>query len=167
MCQRVFSTCANSPSTERNLMTATTEEPEQASQPGTPDALGAFGASAASAARAESRVTRVSGIVDVSEGRGFLRVASYRRSPGDIPLGAAVVRQYGLRKGDLVEGTAEPARPGSGNGRRGANGNGRDANRDGANHDGGTGNKRGGNRDDANRDGATGNRRDANRDGGT
>jgi transcription termination factor Rho len=50
----------------------------------------------------------VHGIADIGDGRGFLRTAGYRRSPGDIPLTPGQVRQYGLRKGDLVEGMAAP-----------------------------------------------------------
>ena len=51
-------------------------------------------------------VSAVSGIVDLGEGHGFLRVAGYRRSGGDIPITPAQVRQYGLRPGDHIEGTA-------------------------------------------------------------
>ena len=51
-------------------------------------------------------VSAVSGIVDLGEGHGFLRVAGYRRSGGDIPITPAQVRQYGLRPGDHVAGTA-------------------------------------------------------------
>jgi transcription termination factor Rho len=51
---------------------------------------------------------QVHGIADISDGRGFLRTAGYRRSSGDIPLTPGQVRQYGLRKGDLVEGMAAP-----------------------------------------------------------
>jgi transcription termination factor Rho len=50
----------------------------------------------------------VSGIADVNDGRGYLRTAGYRRSPGDIPLTAARIRQYGLRKGDQVEAIIMP-----------------------------------------------------------
>src|SRR5580658_934569 len=50
----------------------------------------------------------VRGIADLSDGRGYLRTAGYRRSPGDIPLTPAQVRQHGLRQGDQVEGTAAP-----------------------------------------------------------
>jgi transcription termination factor Rho len=57
----------------------------------------------------------VSGIVDADERRGYLRTAGYRRSPGDLQLSAAQLRQFGLRKGDLIEGIAGPG---------GANGNG-------------------------------------------
>ena len=63
-------------------------------------------------------VTLVTGIVDTSDGRGYLRTAGYRRSPGDIPLSQAQVRQYGLRKGDRVEGAITlPATSGNSNGR--------------------------------------------------
>jgi transcription termination factor Rho len=77
-------------------MTVTTEERERVSGP------------AVSAAPKESRVTRVSGIADIGDGRGFLRTAGYERSPDDITLSPAVVRQYGLRKGDYIEGMAGP-----------------------------------------------------------
>ena len=67
---------------------------------------------------AQPSARAVSGIVDASDGRGYLRTAGYRRSPGDIPLTAAVVRQYGLRKGDQVEGVIAPSAAGNGNGSR-------------------------------------------------
>ena len=51
----------------------------------------------------------VTGIVDISDGRGYLRTGGYRRSPGDIPLTTSQVRQYGLRKGDEIEGTVTAA----------------------------------------------------------
>jgi len=53
--------------------------------------------------------TPVAGIVDISDGRGYLRTGGYRRSPGDIQLTTGQVRQYGLRKGDEIEGTATAA----------------------------------------------------------
>jgi transcription termination factor Rho len=56
----------------------------------------------------DSRETTVAGIVDVTDGRGYLRTAGYRRSPGDIPLTQSLVRQYGLRPGDQVQGTVQP-----------------------------------------------------------
>src|SRR6202042_2116486 len=49
-------------------------------------------------------VTRVSGIVDLTDGRGYLRTAGYRRSATDLPLTAGQVRAYGLRKGDQIDG---------------------------------------------------------------
>jgi transcription termination factor Rho len=79
-------------------MTATTEELERVS------------GTAASGALGPSPVTRVSGIADIGDGRGFLRTAGYARSPDDIQLSPGVVRQYGLRKGDYIAGTAGPRR---------------------------------------------------------
>jgi transcription termination factor Rho len=65
-------------------------------------------------------VRRVAGIADIADGRGFLRTSGYRRSPGDIPITSAQVRSYGLRPGDMIEGTAAPRdrdrRAGSGTG---------------------------------------------------
>jgi transcription termination factor Rho len=107
-------------------MTATTEERERVSGP------------AISSAPEESPVTRVSGIADIADGRGFLRTAGYARSPDDIQLSAAVVRQYGLRKGDSIAGIAEPRRAASDNrnrnrgGNSNGNGNGNGGRRDGA-----------------------------------
>jgi transcription termination factor Rho len=57
-------------------------------------------------AAARPAATAVSGIVDLDDGRGFLRTAGYRRSGGDIPVTPAQVRQYGLRPGDHIDGTA-------------------------------------------------------------
>jgi len=48
----------------------------------------------------------VSGLVDLADGHAFVRTAGYRRGPDDIYISAAQIRQYGLRKGDLIEGTA-------------------------------------------------------------
>jgi transcription termination factor Rho len=53
--------------------------------------------------------TAISGVVDLGDSRGFLRTAGYRRSAGDIPISPAQVRQYGLRAGDRIEGTAGPS----------------------------------------------------------
>ncbi len=55
----------------------------------------------------------VSGILDVSDSHGFLRTSGYRQSPDDIYLPISQIRQYGLRKGDHVEGGARPPRPGA------------------------------------------------------
>jgi transcription termination factor Rho len=48
----------------------------------------------------------ISGVVDLGDGRGFLRTAGYRRSAEDIPITPAQIRQYGLRTGDRIQGTA-------------------------------------------------------------
>ena len=54
----------------------------------------------------------VSGIVDIGDGHAFLRVSGYRRSPADVYVSAGQIRQYGLRKGDQIEGAGRaPARP--------------------------------------------------------
>jgi transcription termination factor Rho len=60
-------------------------------------------------------VITVRGIADISDGRGYLLAGGYRRSPADIPLPAALIRQYGLRRGDEVEGTAITPRGGTSN----------------------------------------------------
>ena len=65
-------------------------------------------------------VTQVSGIVDLTDGRGYLRTTGYRRSSGDLPLTAGQVRQYGLRKGDRIDATVRADR--AGGGKRAANG---------------------------------------------
>jgi transcription termination factor Rho len=78
------------------------------------------------AARETPATIPVHGIVDVSEGRGYLRTAGYRRSPADIPISQSQLRQYGLRKGDQIEGTATPqAQASSRNGSSNGNGNGK------------------------------------------
>jgi transcription termination factor Rho len=48
----------------------------------------------------------VSGLVDLDDGHGFVRTAGYRPSPADVYLSAAQIRQYGLRPGDQIDGTA-------------------------------------------------------------
>ena len=54
----------------------------------------------------QTTATVISGVVDLGDGRGYLRTTGYRRSAGDIPITPAQVRQYGLRTGDHIEGTA-------------------------------------------------------------
>jgi len=66
---------------------------------------------------AAAPVTLVSGgIADLSDGRGYLRTAGYRRSPGDVALTASTVRQYGLRKGDQIDATVSGQRDGAASG---------------------------------------------------
>jgi transcription termination factor Rho len=50
----------------------------------------------------------VSGVVDIADGRGYVRTSGYRPSPADIYVTAGQIKQYGLRKGDLIDGTARP-----------------------------------------------------------
>ena len=61
--------------------------------------------SARDAAGARPPVAPVSGIVDLTDGRGYLRTAGFRRSAADVPLSAGQINAYGLRKGDQIEGT--------------------------------------------------------------
>ena len=51
----------------------------------------------------------VSGIVDTVEGHALVRTSGYRPGPADVYVSAGQIRQYGLRKGDLIEGTARAA----------------------------------------------------------
>ena len=48
----------------------------------------------------------VSGIVDIAGGHAFVRTSGYRRSPADVSVSAGQIRQYGLRKGDRIDGAA-------------------------------------------------------------
>jgi transcription termination factor Rho len=64
----------------------------------------------------------VSGLVDISGNRAFIRTSGYQASPDDIPVSPAQVRQYGLRRGDHVEGSARA--PGQGAGERSGQGSG-------------------------------------------
>jgi len=54
----------------------------------------------------------VSGLLDITDGRAFLRRAGYQRGPDDVLVSQAQVQQYGLRPGDAVDGTARPPRAG-------------------------------------------------------
>ncbi len=49
---------------------------------------------------------RISGLVDLEDGHGFVRTSGYRPSPADVYLSASQIGQYGLRPGDLIDGTA-------------------------------------------------------------
>jgi transcription termination factor Rho len=48
----------------------------------------------------------VSGIVDTANGHAFVRTSGYQRGPADVSVSAGQIRQYGLRKGDMIEGEA-------------------------------------------------------------
>jgi len=50
----------------------------------------------------------VSGVVDMADGHAFVRTSGYRRGPADVYVSAGQIRQYGLRKGDMIEGAARP-----------------------------------------------------------
>jgi transcription termination factor Rho len=57
-------------------------------------------------------VTPVSGILDISDGKAFLRRSGYQRGPDDAYVSPALIKQYDLRKGDLLAGAARPPRQG-------------------------------------------------------
>jgi transcription termination factor Rho len=73
---------------------------------------------------AEPPAGLVTGIVDLSDGRGYLRTAGYRRSAADVPLTAAQVRRFGLRTGDQIDGVlaVNSAGRANANGRTGGSG---------------------------------------------
>jgi transcription termination factor Rho len=50
----------------------------------------------------------VSGILDIRDDRGFVRTSGYRAAADDIYVSPAQIRQYGLRRGDHIAGTARP-----------------------------------------------------------
>jgi transcription termination factor Rho len=54
----------------------------------------------------------VSGLLDITDGKAFIRSGGYQRGPSDTSLSLTQVRQYGLRRGDQVTGAARPAPPG-------------------------------------------------------
>src|SRR6185437_16993696 len=56
----------------------------------------------------ETSAAAVSGLVELADGHAFVRAAGYRRGPADVYISAAQIRQYGLRTGDWVLGTAGP-----------------------------------------------------------
>jgi transcription termination factor Rho len=78
--------------------------------------------SARDSTRTEPSVVPVSGIVDLTDGRGYLRTAGYRRSATDLPLTAGQIRLYGLRKGDQIDGILAVSANGSGSGSAGGSG---------------------------------------------
>jgi transcription termination factor Rho len=55
----------------------------------------------------------VSGIVDIGDGSAFVRTSGYRCGPDDVIISAGQLRQYGLRKGDQLEGAARPDKRGA------------------------------------------------------
>ena len=56
----------------------------------------------------------VSGVVDIGDGHGLVRVSGYRAGPADVYVSAGQIKQYGLRTGDLIEGTARSSAGGRG-----------------------------------------------------
>ena len=65
----------------------------------------------------------VSGLLDLAGTSAFVRTAGFRPGPDDVFVPAALIKQYGLRRGDQIDGAARP--PGkSGPARNGQAGNG-------------------------------------------
>ncbi len=54
----------------------------------------------------EQILVPVTGIVDVTDRHGFIRTSGYLPGPDDVYLSVAQLKQYGLRRGDLVTGAA-------------------------------------------------------------
>jgi len=97
---------------------ATTTSPRQAAGPGpAPSApSGSSGSSGSTAAgHREDDLAAVSGLLDTGGNTTFIRTSGYRVSPDDVQVPASLVRRYGLRRGDRVEGAG---RPGGGDGNR-------------------------------------------------
>ena len=55
----------------------------------------------------------VAGLLDIGDSQAFVRTSGYRRGPDDVSISAGQIRQYGLRKGDQIEGTARPGQRGA------------------------------------------------------
>ena len=69
-------------------------------------------ADASAGAAANGAPIPVSGILDMGDGRAFVRTSGYRMGRDDVYVPASLVNQYGLRRGDQVAGAAWP--PGQG-----------------------------------------------------
>jgi transcription termination factor Rho len=54
----------------------------------------------------------VSGLIDMGDGHALVRVNGYRPSPADVYVSVGQIKQYGLRKGDRIDGTARPSASG-------------------------------------------------------
>ena len=54
----------------------------------------------------------ISGLADIAGNKAFIRTAGYQRTPSDIPVSLAQIRQYGLRRGDQVTGAVRPGKSG-------------------------------------------------------
>ena len=61
-----------------------------------------------------SDVIKASGVLDVMDGYGFLRSSDYNylSSPDDIFVSPAQIKTYGLKEGDVVEGSIRPPKDG-------------------------------------------------------
>jgi transcription termination factor Rho len=73
---------------------------------------GSAQASTAQASPPSGPPIAVSGLLDLSDGKAFIRHSGYQHGPDDVYLTPAQVQQYALRMGDYLEGAARPPRPG-------------------------------------------------------
>src|SRR5580698_315914 len=64
---------------------------------------------AAAQQKRDDALAPVSGILDIADGRAFVRTSGYRMGRDDVYVSADQVRQYGLRRGDHIAGAARPA----------------------------------------------------------
>jgi transcription termination factor Rho len=64
---------------------------------------------------AEDVLVPVTGIVDVTDRHGFIRTSGYLPGPDDVYVSTSQLKQYGLRRGDVVTGAAREGlvQPGS------------------------------------------------------
>lgn len=60
--------------------------------------------------REEQAVVPVAGIVDILDSYAFIRTSGYLPGPNDVYVSMGLVKKYGLRKGDAVQGTIRPPR---------------------------------------------------------
>jgi transcription termination factor Rho len=71
-------------------------------------------AAAQNAAQSSQSAAPVTGVLDVQEQHGFLRVNGYLPSSADLYVPADLIRRHQLRPGDLIEGVPAPAAAASG-----------------------------------------------------
>src|ERR1700753_1629748 len=67
----------------------------------------------------ESTDIAISGLVELADGHAFVRTSGYRRGPDDVYVSVGQIRQYGLRTGDWIVGSARPDAAPSGSKGRG------------------------------------------------
>jgi transcription termination factor Rho len=62
--------------------------------------------------RDDDGLAQVAGILQITDGHGFVRTSGYLPGHGDVHVPTAQIRKNGLRTGDAVEGAARPPRSG-------------------------------------------------------
>ena len=61
-----------------------------------------------SAAAGNAAEHAVSGLLDVAGSSAFVRTSGFQPGPDDVFVPAALIKQYGLRRGDQIDGAARP-----------------------------------------------------------